>query len=260
MRRYGRACQVGFQSFGSRSLAAAQNMIAERQIGDVTGIGVTGLWARGSSYYSRARWAGRRWLDGIPVMDGALTNPFAHAVATALALSGSAVTRTETDLYHANDVEADDTSCLRVRTASGITIATAVTLCAEHPREPEVAVRGTAGQLALRYTRDEILSGDGPPTVFPRTGLLENLLAHVRDPGVPLIAPLARFREFTVVVDAIAAAPPPTAIPADYWRLAADGDEPHRVIPGIDALVHTAATQSRLFRETGAPWAVPGNA
>jgi len=255
MRRYGRACQVGFQSFGSEAVPAARAMLAGGLIGEVTGIGVTGLWMRGGSYYTRARWAGRRWLDGVPVMDGALTNPFAHGVATALAISGSPVARTEADLYHANDIEADDTSSLRITTADGMTIGVAVTLCASRSREPEVVVRGTAGRLTVRYTLDEVVPDDGPTLVFPRVDLLENLLAHVRDPGASLIAPLKRFREFTAVVDAIAAAPAPAAIPPDGWRVADEGDEPHRVVAGIEPLVDAAASGGRLFRELGAPWA-----
>src|SRR4051812_22288694 len=84
----GRACQVGFQSLGSSALHAVRALLADGAIGEVLSIGAAGAWQRDTSYYARARWAGRRTLDGVPVADGALTNPFAHATATALALDG----------------------------------------------------------------------------------------------------------------------------------------------------------------------------
>ena len=62
-------------------------------------------------------------LDGVDIVDGALTNPFAHAVATALAVAGAeergAVTSVEAELFHANAIESDDTSAIRIHLADG---------------------------------------------------------------------------------------------------------------------------------------------
>src|SRR5690242_18808011 len=85
----GRACQVGFQSLGSHAIAYVRSLIAAGAVGEVTGIGAAGAWQRDASYYARAPWAGRRTLGDVAVVDGALTNPFAHATATALALDGA---------------------------------------------------------------------------------------------------------------------------------------------------------------------------
>src|SRR5699024_11686417 len=92
-----------------------------------------GAWARTSHYYARAPWAGRRRLRGRDVVDGALSNPFAHAVATALALTGTHEQEpdaVELELYRAGPIEADDTSCVRVHAANGTPITIAVSLCA----------------------------------------------------------------------------------------------------------------------------------
>ena len=100
--------------------------MAEGAIGRVTGIGAAGAWRRDASYYARAPWAGRRVLNGEPVVDGALTNPFAHATATALALDGDTgaddLRDVRVELFRANPIEADDTSCLRLVTARGTTV------------------------------------------------------------------------------------------------------------------------------------------
>ncbi|GAA3132887.1 Gfo/Idh/MocA family oxidoreductase [Nonomuraea salmonea] len=82
----GLACQVGFQSLGSAAVPALRRLIAGGSLGRVRGIGGSGAWERPSAYFTRAPWSGRRRLNGVDVMDGALTNPFAHATATALAL------------------------------------------------------------------------------------------------------------------------------------------------------------------------------
>jgi predicted dehydrogenase len=277
MAAHGRVCQVGFQSLGSAALPAVRARVADGEIGEVTGISAIGLWARGDAYYRRAPWAGRRRMDGVPVMDGVLTNSFAHSVANALVLAGTAegggLDLIETDLYHANDIEADDTSSLRLRTASGTTVLVAATLCAERTRDPEVTVHGTRGSLTLAYTSDEVRSGGGPARRYPRADLLDNLLAHLGDPGVALLAPLSATRAVTAVVEAIGAAPPPAAIPAGAWftdpgtappepggsvleRRAAEVEAgPRRVVRGIDEAVTTAAGRQLLFRELGVPWA-----
>ena len=60
----GVACQIGFQSLGSRAVPAIREMVAEGAVGEVVGIGGAGAWARPESYYRRAPWAGRRHLNG----------------------------------------------------------------------------------------------------------------------------------------------------------------------------------------------------
>ena len=151
----GSACQVGFQSLGSHALRHARALVAEGAIGRVTGIGAAGAWRRDASYYARAPWAGRRVLNGEPVVDGALTNPFAHATATALALDGDTgetdLRDVRVELFRANPIEADDTSCLRLVTARGTTVTVAVTLCADREVEPYLVVHGTHGRLVLTY-------------------------------------------------------------------------------------------------------------
>jgi predicted dehydrogenase len=260
--RTGLACQVGFQSLGSPAAAAVRQLIGDGVIGELRGIGAAGCWTRDESYYARARWAGRRWLDGVPVIDGAVTNPFAHAVISALAVAGAwepeDVTGVETDLYHANDIEADDTSAVRVRTASGIPVTIAVTLCGPRSFEPHVIADGSRGRITLWYTQDEVRvrTGDGEEaTRYPRTDLLANLVARVRGTGTELLVPLRRTASFMRVVEAVGTAPEPAAIPASCWRAEETGDSRRRVIDGIDEAVLAAATGQRLFRELGLPWA-----
>ncbi|MGV9289625.1 Gfo/Idh/MocA family protein [Streptomyces sp. NPDC003719] len=256
----GVACQVGFQSLGSHAVPAIRALIADGAIGDVTGVGGAGAWVRDEAYFRRAPWAGRRRLDGADVIDGALTNPLAHAVATALALGGTDraedVAGIETELGHANDIEADDTSCVRITTTRGHRVTVAATLCAERADEPYVLVHGTSGRITFWYKQDRVLlqrAGHGPEEyVHGRTDLLENLVGHLTT-GAALLVPPDGTGAFMKVVEAIRRAPDPEPLPDGAWHRVPG--ESRRVVPGIDGLVAAAADTLSLYSELGAPWA-----
>ena len=256
----GVVCQTGFQSLGSHAVPAIRELIADGVIGEVVGVGGGGAWARAQSYFRRAPWAGKRRLNGVDVVDGALTNPLAHAVATALALAGATraedVAGIETELAHANAIESDDTSCVRVTTADGLPIVVAATLCAEDPDDPYVVVHGSRGRITFWYKQDRVLlqRADHGPEEFEygRTDLLENLVDHLED-GTGLLVPPAATEAFMRVVEAIRVAPDPVQLPEEAWHLLKDEDR--RVVPGIDGLVAAAADTLSLYSELGAPWA-----
>ncbi|MEU7563002.1 Gfo/Idh/MocA family protein [Streptomyces eurythermus] len=255
------ACQIGFQSLGSHAVPAIRRLIAEGAIGAVKGVGAAGAWARDEAYYRRAPWAGRRRLDGADVVDGVLTNPLAHAVATSLALLGTTraedVTGIETELLRANAIESDDTSCVRVHTPRG-PVTVAATLCAEHPGEPYVLVHGDRGRITFWYKQDRVLlqrSGHGPEeTEYGRTDLLENLAGHLEH-GAALLVPPDDTGAFMRVVEAIRTAPDPAPLPETAWRPLPD--ERRRIVPGVEGLVAAAADTLALYSELGASWALP---
>lgn len=243
----GLACQIGFQSLGSDAVPAARDALGE----PIRAIGVAGSWTRPLGYYTRSAWAGRRRLDGVDVMDGALTNPFAHAVATALAVAGAdtvdSIAGIELELHRANAIESDDTSSARLRLADGTVIAITVSLCSERRTEPYLHLHGETRSARLFYTLDEIESG-GVRTGFGRVDLLGDLLAHLRD-GTPLLVPLARTGGFTRLLDAIRRAPEPRPIEGRFVRT-----EPSRlVLPGIESLVVRAAEDLTTLSELGFP-------
>ncbi|MER7718365.1 Gfo/Idh/MocA family oxidoreductase [Streptomyces flaveolus] len=256
----GVACQVGFQSLGSHAVPAIRALIAEGAVGEVVGVGGAGAWVRDEAYFRRAPWAGRRRLGGADVIDGALTNPLAHAVATALAVGGTAraedVAGIETELSRANDIEADDTSCVRITTARGHHVTVAATLCAERADEPYVLVHGSRGRITFWYKQDRVLlqrAGHGPEEYdHGRTDLLENLVDHLTT-GAGLLVPPDGTGAFMKVVEAIRRAPDPEPLPDGAWHRVPG--ENRRVVPGIDQLVAAAADTLSLYSELGAPWA-----
>ncbi|MFZ3556685.1 Gfo/Idh/MocA family protein [Streptomyces sp. BH055] len=275
----GIACQVGFQSLGSHAVSHIRDLVRDGSIGEPLGIGAAGAWARDEAYYRRAPWAGRRRLpadDGtgtgtrtgrtVDVVDGVLTNPLAHAVATSLALDGATgdadLTSIRTELYRANDIEADDTSYVELTTRTGSRVTVAATLCAERPDEPYVIVHGSRGRITFWYKQDRVLvqrAGHGPEeSVHGRTDLLANLVDHLAtDRETPLLVPPAATGAFMRVVEAIRRAPDPLALPADAWS-EVPVDRPgtvRRVVHGADGLVAASADGLTGFAGLGASWA-----
>jgi predicted dehydrogenase len=276
----GRACQIGFQALGSAALAELTAAVTDGRLGTITGVAAVASWQRDDAYYARSPWAGRRLLDGRPVLDGALANPLAHALMQSLAIATAAAGEpvmpgvVEVERYRARPIEVDDTACLRATmdggggSAGGPPILAAVTLCGEEKIEGEIIVHGTAGTAVLEYPTDRLLlpgaGGDGDVgssafrEVPGRVGLLENLLDHRADPaGTPLIVPLSRTAPFTALLEAITGAPEPIDVGPAY--LTAVGEPPARVltITGVNAVLRAAAQRLSLLSELGVPWASP---
>ncbi len=257
----GRAVQIGFQSFGSHAFERIAEIVTSGRIGEVRGIGGLGLWRRARSYYDRSRWAGQRRLDGVEVVDGAVTNPLAHSIASALRIDGSSraedVAEVVVDLYHANDIEADDTSAVRLLTTKGTPIALGLTLAAEEPdTKPRVLVHGSEGTIEFRYTTDVLVvrtaAGEETEEVG-RTGLFVNLLDHLEH-GAPLLADVRDTGAFMRVLEAVRTAPDPTQVPDDCFTQVGEGPDSYRVIHGVDDWCRRVATELATFSELGAPW------
>lgn len=259
----GRVVQVGFQSFGSHAYPEIQRLVESGTIGELTGLGGVGTWSRALSYYQRSRWAGTRVLDGVPVVDGVVTNPLAHCVATALKIAGAPraedVASVDLELYHAHDIEADDTSSVRVTTTAGTRLTFGLTLAGPGHTPPTIIVQGTRGELVFSYTDDRLWTrtADGETqTRFERTGMLRNLVEHLTE-GVPLLAPAEDTGAFMRVLEAVRTAPDPAPVDPAYVTWLGEGDESYPVIADIETWCARAAAEHKLFSELGAPWAGP---
>lgn len=257
-----RWCQVGFQSLGSPAVEHVRRRVADGRIGTVTGYSAVGCWIRTRSYYERAVWAGRRRLDGRVVADGVLTNPLAHAVATVLAVAGARrsqdVVGVDADLFHVNEIEADDTSVARARLASGLDVVVAVTLAATERGEPFVTVHGTEGTIRLYYALDTVVEEvpDRPPLVthHDRVELFDDLVDAVRTGRRPL-STIEEAGGFARVQDAVVNSPEPRAVPKEFLvrHDLPDGDVRWE-LPGIEEAVQRAVTERATFTELGLEW------
>jgi predicted dehydrogenase len=258
-RETGHVVQVGFQSLGSRGLEMLQTDALG--IGDLVKVSAVGAWSRTVGYWRRSPWAGRRSLQGRAVNDGVVTNPLAHAVATALAVVGCRrredVESVETGLYRANAIDSDDTSVVRISTTRGLRVTCALSLCSPVEREPQVHIQGTLGRATFAYTADrvEIETEDQSRTeITGRVDLLENLLAHRQD-GVPLLVPLISTGAFMAVLDAVAAAEEPVRIDPRAIRWEGEGNDRRAVVDDVEHWLWKAAVSGQTFAELGVPWA-----
>ncbi|WP_353808676.1 Gfo/Idh/MocA family oxidoreductase [Agromyces sp. SYSU T00194] len=258
-----RAVQVGFQSLGSAGVDAVRALAAGGAVGEVRAYGALGTWVRAVDYWTRSDWAGRRELDGVPVVDGAVTNPLAHAVATALAVAGATgaedIASVELDLLRANDIDADDTSSLVVRLADGRSLAGALALTASRRSEPCVTVEGELGRIVFWYTLD-VVQVVRPGEPFPETtrherrSLLENLVDHAVD-GAELLVPLAATGAFTRVLDAVRTGADARPIASEHVERVRDGDGEHLVVRGLEHWAARVVAEQSTFSGVGAPFA-----
>jgi predicted dehydrogenase len=260
----GRRCQVGFQSFGSEVFAQIDHIVASGEIGEVTGVGAVGTWVRTAGYWARAPWAGRRRLDGADIVDGVMTNPLAHAVATALRVGG--VTRAEdvatvdVDLYRANPIEADDTSSVRVVSADGRSFGCGLTLCAPERSPSRILVLGTRGELTLFYETDRIevrTPGATRSLRGTRTDLLQDLLTARRDPAAGLCCDVRDTGAFMRVLEGVRTAPEPTPVPPALVTWCGEGAQRRPVVQDVEAWCERVARTQSTFRTLGAPWVAP---
>lgn len=260
-RESGRICQIGFQTFGSEAIEAVRRIVADGEIGTVTGFGALGTWVRTAGYWARSAWAGRRRLDGRDVVDGVVTNPLAHAVATALLVAGATrldqVADVETDLYRANDIEADDTSAVVVTLDGGPRLGFGLTLCATRRTPALVLVHGSDGTLQLAYESDtvEVDGRNGTRTLsFGRIDLLDDLLT-ARETGRPPRCPVDDTAAFMRVLDAVRESEEPTPIDDHHIRWEGEGADRHPVVADVEEWCRRVATRGKTFTALGAPWA-----
>ncbi len=208
--RTGRAIQVGFQSFGSHALTE----IAE--LGGATSVATWANWSREFAYWNRSAWAGKRTLDGQPVVDGVLTNALSHAVATALHIAGARrredIARIELELYRANDIEADDTSSVRITLTDGRVVSAALTLAGAAQDQPLIEVRTASADVLFSYTDDVITYPDGRVSRPGRIELFEQFLDHLEH-GAAQLSALVDSGAYMEVLEAVRTAPAPTEDP-----------------------------------------------
>lgn len=263
--RADRSVQVGFQAHGGEGIARLRRIVTGEELGPVRAVTAYGAWSRDRAYYARSPWAGRRRMNGARVADGVSTNPLAHGIHAALAVAGiegmSGIARVVTELRHAHDIEADDTTFLRIDPpAEGVppVLAALTTAGPAHP-DPWIEVVAEHGRARLYYTADraEITGDDGAvqEESYERSSLLENLIEHARDRSVPLISDLASTEAFSTVLEATQAVPDPRPIAPEHVTWTGEGSTARPIVRDIEHWLEQALAEGRPFSQIGAPWA-----
>lgn len=273
-RESGRFISVNFQNLYTPVAQDLKTRLAAGEFGAIQKVSSCACVLRPETYFTRSHWSGRLRLDGKWVLDGTVGNPLAHLLAESLYLatpeSGMATPATvQAELYHANAIESEDTSCLRIETDEGIPVFFTATLCSEtiNPTVCEIKTE----QAAIRiddYVRVEISWHDGrkekyelPGSEDPHHPMLLMLESNLRK--------LAKNERPTITVEecrpymlawngAFDSFGPPAAIGKEFFQSLETEYGTVRHIPGIQPLAEQACAEHRLFSELGAPWARPG--
>ncbi|MCS5497248.1 Gfo/Idh/MocA family oxidoreductase [Cnuibacter physcomitrellae] len=260
-RASGRRLEVGFQQTPG-VVAAVRDALSSHPLGPIRRITGFGALQRPDSYYTRARWAGRRELDGRPVFDGALFNPLAHVVHAALSVASSihpgwTLDAIEAELASVRPIQSDDLAAVRARSVRGPEVTLIGTTAADRVVEPTLLVVGERGRLTLRL-RDlaGTLSRDGADLIeLPARAHRSALRAAVLDPRGPadplLDASAAEpfVRLVSAVVDTVGR---PAALTDDAVALHRDGER-FITLPGITDTIERAAAHGSLLAGAGRP-------
>lgn len=273
----GRACAVHFQCIWLKSLRAVKAAILVGRIGRLQEVRVKGRWFREDNYYTRNRWAGRLQVDGTWVLDGTINNPFAHQINNALFLAGgsehawASPAEVRAELYHGRPgIFGDDTTCLSVRTNTGVDLKIWLTLCSETPqRQPTIRVIGDKGQITwpLPDGTGQIHTADGRTETIPvdstpgSVAVYTNVCNYLLGRDERILCSLADTWPFVQTVSAAyEVAGPPRSIAGRFLRRAGEPAKPGFVIDGIDEAIDRCFETGQLFSEAGLPWTSKANA
>ena len=272
--RTGRFCQVGFQSQGNPTVLGLKRLVCDGKLGAIERVTVKGTWVRRDSYYTRNPWAGRIKTDDGWALDGTVNNPMAHYLMNALFFAGprGACARpltVQAELYHAHDIESEDTSCVRVTTAEGPTVLFLGTLAANENKPIEIVVEGTKGRAVWPSAGDVAVEyADGATGVVKqpedetdyRHDVFRNAIGMLRGKDDALNCPLSMTRHFMLAMNgAWLSAGVPKPIAAEHLKIYHDDQTDSRgiEIEGINAAIDRAAEEQTLYAEMGLPWAEP---
>ena len=258
---------VCFNSIFSWLLQNLKTELVAGRYGRIRRIKGVGAWLRGNGYFAPPRWHGKVRHDDQWVLSGTINNPFAHVLCDNLFLAApehhalAEPMTVEAELYRCNEIESEDTSCLRVMTREGIEVLTWLTLCPEVEIPPRTVIE--TEHAVITYEDFKTL------TIAFRDGSVETHEAYQED-RIEMIRQLCRairtgerfrcdidmIRPFTQVVNcAFESAGSICPIPEQHLRGVKTGAGTCIEIDGVGAVLQQAFDNNALFSELAVPWA-----
>ncbi|WP_168120152.1 Gfo/Idh/MocA family oxidoreductase [Paenibacillus sp. HB172176] len=268
-RKTGRLCQVNFQNTSGQAFQTLLERLRSGSLGKVEHVVGVGMWKRLRSYYDRTRWAGKLVSDGQYVLDGTFNNPLAHLLNNCLLAAGvgdgheSLPESVQAELYHVNDIEGDDASCIRTVMANGARVHFYAMLCHEANELPCITVYGTQGEAHWNYRNElTIRARNGEEKwAYGSSDLMRsmylNLMEAIESMDKPLFSPIEACRSFVLVSNgAYESARAIHAIPGEFINEREEGSSTVRLLPDLSANMKFAAANRQLYSEYPFPWAV----
>lgn len=259
-------CVVDFEDVARSLVVTLKNRMCEGALGKVLAIHAEARWTRPDTYYSRNNWAGKCRLEGDFVLDGPMNNACAHVLNMAAYLAGSQPhefakpVHVQGELYRANDIEGEDTNCLRAVMDTDVEVCIHLTQCAATRHARSYCVIGEDG-AALCHDQHGLIFPDEnieePAGENPKAVLLRRLVEVINGSDEPLLMPLAESEGFLLLSNgAYESSRRIHPIPSEYTlRVPRDGTMA-MVIQDIDMVMLEAAAEGKLLSEFQVPWAV----
>lgn len=265
---------VNFQHLFNPMTQRLKKQLASGEFGAVKSIRSRALWMRPEPYFSRSSWSGKMKVGGEWVLDGTIGNPLAHLLAESLYLAtpepGMAVpVNIQAELYHGNQIESEDTSCLRLETEDGIPVFFCASLCSKDmtPMFCEIETEKADlcltdyFQLSIHWKDGRVEDAETPGNdnnldrLIMLKGLVESLVNNER----PLIT-VEECRPYMLAWNgAFESFGVPAAVPESVIVSEVNEMGPVRCIPGFLELAEKASREMKLFSELDVDWAVPGS-
>lgn len=257
-KKTGQRCGVFFQNTTLKSFVQMNQKIKEGAIGKIQSVTGIGLWKRTDEYYARTPWAGKLLHNGQYVLDGTINNPLAHLLNNCLIVAGAGDSTIATpisahaELYKGHNIESEDTSFLKVRTANDVEVRFYTTLCHTEQLKPYIIVQGTEGQMYWDYNNIlKITDARGEEQTFnyPAENLLRNIYVNfmegLRNPQAPLYSSIEACRSFVLASNgAFESSQQIFPMPESSWE-------------EIGVLIEEASKHGQLLSDLHVDWAVP---
>jgi predicted dehydrogenase len=274
-------CQIGFQSQSAPAVRSLKRAICDGRLGRIREVIVRCFWMRDNHYYARNAWAGKLTDTGraLPrasrryTLDGCINNPQAHYLFNGLFWASmewgqAALPKTvRAELYHAHEIESEDTACLEIICQNGAKVYFYGTLAAAANQPIVIEVTGEKGratwdaeQRVKYYEGDKLVEEVPPPAVEGRFELWRNAIRCFRGQEDELYCPLDMTRAHVLAVNgAFLSMGRTKQIPAAELDISEQTQpKPHRqtIIKGIEDIVAQASAGRKLYSDLGVPWAV----
>ena len=272
--RVGRSVAVHFQFLYTPTNQRLKSVLASGALGKIRRLRAFAAWPRSIQYFQRSPWTGRLYTTDSWVLDGTVCNSLAHLLAHELFLAtaspGLATPATvQAELYHANDTESEDTSCLRIVTDEGVEILYYASLATTTQRDVLLEIetdKATVRQIDFADT--VVCYPDGREEIFGkphaskteedkivRRHMLTTILDSLTE-GKPQIFDAAVCRPYVLALNAaFESGGPPKRVAAEFKHNLVAENLQQVVIEGIEQDLETAFSKRLLLSEVGVPWA-----
>ncbi|MGN6726786.1 MAG: Gfo/Idh/MocA family protein [Tepidisphaeraceae bacterium] len=271
----GRLVAVGFQWSFCPVIHSIKRDIQAGRFGRPKQFKTMALWPRDERYYSRNRWAGRKYDDqGRPVFDSPANNACAHYLHNMFYMLGSepgtsaSLADVTAELYRAKNIDNYDTAAMRCVTRDGVPLLFIVSHATKSFQGPVLHYEfedatihfsdGAGEEFVARFKNGKEHSYGAPSPSNNPTKLLRTL--HDIRENTPTLCSVEAAIPHAEAVARAAAVTEIVTIPRQYLHTIGEVGSRLTYVEGIDAVFKTCYDQGRLPSEVNCPWAVPSAA